>query len=93
MSATVKIWEQRAHYAVGVMILRYLAEHPGPTESEYRIELESWGLDCKREGGEALRRLGAQPLALAPKRRRPAKRPALVRCRASRDGSRGPMAI
>lgn len=60
-TASIDSWEARAEYDLGVLICRYLQEHPAPAGSAMAERL--------REYGEGFRDLGAEHLAVLDHRR------------------------
>jgi hypothetical protein len=52
------LWEARAEYAVGVLIRRYLADHPPPETSGIAFDLQHWAHALALDGRERLRMLG-----------------------------------
>jgi hypothetical protein len=56
-------WDAQAEYDIGVMIRRYLAEHPPPAGSRSAGFLENCAEDLIVSGDARLGALGARPLA------------------------------
>ena len=58
----VTLWEARAEHDVGVMIARYLAEHPPPGRSHVEADLARWSTALRDDGQARLTALGHPPL-------------------------------
>jgi hypothetical protein len=59
-------WDARAEQDIGLMIARYLLEHPAPDGSELAADLERWSLNLVRDGQARLAGLGHRRLSAAP---------------------------
>jgi hypothetical protein len=66
MATSVAAWEARAEYDMGVMIDRYLREHPSPGHSEMTLRLQSCAKDFREAGEFKLRILEVRRLCVAP---------------------------
>jgi hypothetical protein len=58
----VALWEARAEYAVGVLIRRYLADHPPPGRSGIAFDLQHWAHALAADGRDRLRLMGQEHL-------------------------------
>lgn len=61
----VRAWEARATYEIGVLMRRYLADHPPPAESSAHDQLDDWGDRLQAAGAARLRELGVRRLQVA----------------------------
>lgn len=62
---SVESWEARAEYDIGVLIARYLAEHPSPSESQVHRDFLSWSAALRCDGQARLQEQGETPLQVA----------------------------
>jgi hypothetical protein len=60
----VEHWEAHAKYDVGLLIARYVQQHPAPTGSSVAPRLEATGLDLQAAGEQHLDRLGLRRLSV-----------------------------
>jgi hypothetical protein len=56
-------WDSRAEYHVGVMIARYLADNPPPSDAALAGELATWSENLRRHGESRLRSWDVRPTA------------------------------
>jgi hypothetical protein len=61
----VAVWEARAQADIGLMIERYLIEHPPPPGSHHQRLYRSWAADLRDAGEADLAELGAGRLRTA----------------------------
>ncbi len=54
-------WESRAEMDLGVLIRRYLCEHPCPGESQVAADLGQWAAALTADGQARLEDLGLRP--------------------------------
>lgn len=54
-------WEARTERDLGVLIRRYLAEHPAPGSSQVADDLNHWAQQLRDDGQARLEVLGLQP--------------------------------
>jgi hypothetical protein len=60
--ATVETWEARAQTDIGILIHRYLAEHPPAGPSRHHDLYERWASQLQAAGRARLQALGAAQL-------------------------------
>jgi hypothetical protein len=65
--ADARRWDAQAEYDVGVLIRRYLQEHPPPTGARFDRDFARWGERLVKRGGEDLHALGVRHLSVAGK--------------------------
>jgi hypothetical protein len=58
----IEQWEARAEHAIGLMIVRYMAQHPAPAPCEAGLWLTKAGENLREVGCRKLARLGIGPL-------------------------------
>jgi hypothetical protein len=56
------IWDGRAEFDIGVLILRYLADSPPPEGARFAGDFEKWGTNLVRSGRGRMEQHGASPL-------------------------------
>jgi hypothetical protein len=62
-----EVWDARAELDVGLMMLRYLADHPAPAGTKLAADLETWGSSLARDGDERLRAAGQRRVRPVPR--------------------------
>jgi hypothetical protein len=60
--ATVARWDAQTEYAIGVLILRYLRQHPPPRPTDLSRDLGAGARDLESAGLKHLRQLGERRL-------------------------------
>lgn len=58
-------WDARAQLEIGVLVSRYLADHPAPGPTSCRDDLQLWAAELSLAGEVDLQALGARRLQLA----------------------------
>ena len=56
------VWDAQAEYDLGVLMQRYLAEHPPPDDSLFARDFEKWAENLVAHGRRNLGVRGARPL-------------------------------
>ena len=58
------VWDAQAEYDLGVLMQRYLAEHPPPDNSLFARDFEKWAERLLAHGCRNLGDLGERPLQI-----------------------------
>jgi hypothetical protein len=62
VAVRIGVWDAQAEYDLGVLMLRYLHDHPPPLDSEFAAHFQDWGDRLSSRGQERLKELQARPL-------------------------------
>jgi hypothetical protein len=59
------VWDARASFEIGILIRRYLEDHPAPPEARFAPDFRHWADSLVADGRARLEELGARQLGAA----------------------------